>query len=163
MNYEIVELAQFSGNKTTVYSVILEGDNKTLFDHFVLENATNHKNEVKFIVNRIKEIGKTTGARLGYFKPDEGKLGDGVCALYDDPDNNLRLYCIRYSSVAIILGGGGIKDVRAWQENEKLSLEATRMIQVSSDIMQRLKEGDLKWSPDGCRLEGNLTISDDEE
>jgi hypothetical protein len=28
--------------------------------------------------------------------------------LYDDEERKLRLYCIRYANVAIILGGGGL-------------------------------------------------------
>ncbi len=86
-----------------------------------------------------------------------------VCALYDEPDRDLRLYCIRNGNVAIILGGGGLKEVKAWQEDPKLSKEANAMIQVSEDIYQRIKEGDLRWSPDGKKLIGNLSFSEDEE
>ncbi|MBK6979124.1 MAG: hypothetical protein IPH28_20170 [Cytophagaceae bacterium] len=52
-------------------------------------------------------------------------MGDGVCALYDDPDRNLRLYCIRYGKQIVVLGGGGHKPktIRALQEDEKLKQE----------------------------------------
>lgn len=165
MNYEIVELEEFSGRQATIYSVIMEEDDVTLFDQFVNENKTTFRKEIKSIAGRLQEIGHTTGARQKFFKIDEGKPGDGVCALYDDPDSKLRLYCIRYGNVAIILGGGGPKPpgVEAWQDDEKLTLEAETMIQVSKDIMQRLHSGDLEWSKDGSQLLGNLTISDNEE
>ena len=54
---------------------------------------------------------------------DEGIPGDGVCALFDLPNSNLRLYCIRYGNSIIILGGGGQKPktISAFQENEKLA------------------------------------------
>lgn len=165
MNYEIVELENFSGSQATIYSVIMEDDGITLFDHFVNENITDYRKEVRFIANRLQEIGNTTGAREKFFKHNEGKSGDGVCALYDDPDSNLRLYCIRYGNIAVILGGGGPKpdDVKAWQDDEKLTLEAETIIQVSKDIMQRIHSGDLLWSKDGSQLLGNLTISDNDE
>ena len=165
MNYEIVELENFSGSQATIYSVIMEDDAITLFDHFVNENITDYRKEVRFIANRLQEIGNTTGAREKFFKHNEGKPGDGVCALYDDPDSNLRLYCIRYGNIAVILGGGGPKpdDVKAWQDDEKLTLEAETIIQVSKDIMQRIHSGDLQWSKDGSQLLGNLTISDNDE
>jgi len=165
VNYEIVELEEFSGSQATIYSVIMEDDDITLFDHFVNENITDYRKEVRFIANRLQEIGKTTGAREKFFKHDEGKPGDGVCALYDAPDSNLRLYCIRYGNIAVILGGGGPKphDVIAWQDDEKLTLEAETIIQVSRDIMQRIHSGDLRWSRDGSQLLGNLTISDNDE
>lgn len=143
----------------------MEDDGITLFDHFVNENIIHYQNELKFIANRLKVIGNTTGAREKFFKHNEGKPGDGVCALYDDPDSKLRLYCIRYGNIAVILGGGGPKpdNVKAWQDDEKLALEAETIIEVSKDIMQRIHSGDLQWSKDGSKLLGNLTISDNDE
>lgn len=165
MKYEIVELEEFSGIRATVYSVLPEGDDLTLFDHFVNENKVTHRAEIKFIINRLEEIGRSIGAREKFFKTKEGAPGDGVCALYDDPDSKLRLYCIRYGNVAIILGGGGPKPpgVIAWQDDEKLTQEAETMKQVSIDIIQRLKNGDLEWSSDGSQLLGNLTFTNDED
>jgi len=165
VNYEIVELGGLTGDKTTVYSVIIGDDKLTLFDHFVQENSTDHSTEVKLIVNRIYQIGHTTGARASFFKLDEGKPGDGVCALYDDEESKLRQYCIRYGSVLIILGGGGPKpsNIRSWQQDGKLTKEAERMIWVSKDILKRMNDGEIYWSKDGTRLLGNLKISDNEE
>jgi hypothetical protein len=165
VNYEIVALEKFSGSRATIYSVIIKGDEVSLFDHFVNENIIEYRKEIRFIATRLQEIGRTTGAREKFFKHNEGKPGDGVCALYDDPDNSLRLYCIRYGSIAIILGGGGPKpsEIRSWQEDEKLTLEAETMIQVSKDIMHRIENGDLEWSKDGLQLLGNLTISDNDK
>lgn len=165
MNYEIVELENFSGSQATIYSVIMDEDNDTLFDHFVNENIADYRKEIRFLVNRLQEIGNTTGAREKFFKHNEGKPGDGVCALYDDPDSKLRLYCIRYGNIAVILGGGGSKpnDIIAWQNDEKLTLEAQIIIQVSKDIMQRIHSGDLQWSKDGSQLLGKLFIKDNDE
>jgi hypothetical protein len=165
VNYEIVELEEFTGLRATVYSVILEGEDLTLFDHFVEENKIEFRAELRSIASRLQEIGRTTGAREKFFKIHEGQPGDGVCALYDDPDSKLRLFCIRYGNVAIVLGGGGPKppNIMAWQEDDKLSLEATTMIQVSKDIMQRLNDGEIVWSSGGSRLLGNLNFSNNED
>lgn len=136
----------------------MEQDEATLFDHFVNENSTDYKEEVKSILGRLEQMNQNTGAREKFFKPNEGKPGDGVCALYDDPDSKLRLYCIRYGNVAILLGGGGPKPpgIISWQQDEKLSLEANTMIRVSQDILQRIQSGDIEWSADGYQLSGNL-------
>jgi len=163
MNYEIVELVNFSGHKTTIYSVILGDDELTLYDYFIEENIEEYKKEIKSIVNRLAIIGNETGAREQFFKLNEGKPGDSVCALYDEPSNYLRLYCIRYGLCVIILGGGGPKFTRTWQEDPKLTLEASTLIEISNDIAQRIKDGEIKWSHNGTQLIGNLKFSDDEQ
>jgi hypothetical protein len=35
VNYQIVPLEEFSGNRATIYSILPEGENLTLFDNFV--------------------------------------------------------------------------------------------------------------------------------
>jgi hypothetical protein len=162
VNYEIVELEELSGPKATVYSIIKEGDRLTLFDHFIKEHVENYKEELKCIINRLQQMGKTTGAREQYFKCNEGKPGDGVCALYDEPGKELRLYCIRYGKVAILLGSGGPKkrEIMAWQHDKKLTKEAQIIIGISKNITNRLMEGEIYWSANGCKLSGNLNFND---
>ncbi len=161
MKYQIVELAALSGTMATVYTVLLDGDETSLFDYFLSENAEKYPDEVQSILKRLREIGSSTGAREKFFKHDEGIPGDGVCALYDDPDSHLRLYCIRYGSVAIILGGGGPKEVRAWQDDPKLEMEAREMIDLSASIITRISNGELSWSSDGAKLLGDLAFNND--
>ena len=165
MNYEIVELGDFPGSVTGIYSVLLEGEGITLFDRFIKENLNKHRDEVKFILDRLRVIASKTGARENFFKVGEGNLGDGVCALYDDPLSKLRVYCIRYGSTAIILGGGGpkSKSISAYQEDKKLNKEAEIIKKISKDIIQKIKDKEIRWSPDGTKLLGNLTFTDNEE
>ncbi len=165
MNYEIVEISALSGRKATIYSVIPEGDKITLLEQFLINNEASYPEETRAIVNKIRTIGHTTGAREIFFKQYEGKPGDGVCALYDDKESKLRQYCIRYGNVAIILGSGGPKPhgTRTWQENDQLRKEAKRMISISEDIKRRMEIRELRFSPDGTKLLGNLKISDNEE
>lgn len=165
MNHEIVELDEFSGDKAIIYSVIMEGDDVTLFDHFVEKHWFDFREELKFISDRLFSIGNDTGARFNFFKHDEGLPGDGVCALYDEPDRDLRLYCIRFGAVAIVLGGGGAKPkgVRSWQNKEDLKKEATTIIEIAKDINRRMADGEIQWGGDGTYLTGNLNFTDDDE
>lgn len=171
MNYEIVELEDFSGSESKVYSIIPEEEEETLFDKFVDENSTNHRKELKEILSRIKQIGQTTGARESFFKHEGDnefvkKYGKYVWALYDQEESNLRLYCIRFSGIAIILGGGGFKDksVIKWQDDSKLSEEVRKVMSYAKCILKQLDDGDLYWSKNGIEieLEGNLKNYDDE-
>lgn len=47
-------------------------------------------------------------------------MRDNVKALAID-SRKLRLYCLRISDQVLILGNGGVKNTRTYQENEQLS------------------------------------------
>lgn len=167
MNFQIVRLNDLSGAKATIYSVILEQDEEnetTLFDHFVTENLKEHREEVKNIISRLRSIGQKTGARDHFFKDWEGKPGDGVCALYDDPDKKLRLYCVRFGTAVLVIGGGGPKPktMKALQESEKLTEENEYMKIVSSQIAKRIREKEITWSDDETELLGDFNFYENE-
>ena len=169
MNYEIVKLEQFSGSEAGIYSIIPEGWDETLFEKFFDEHIDDYRNEIKDIFRRLIQIGKTTGAREGFFKHEGDhafvrKYGKYVWALYDDDERKIRLYCIKFASLAIILGGGGYKDksVIKWQEDEKLSAEVRKIMAYAESILQQLDEGDLYWSDGGTELQGNLKYYDND-
>jgi len=165
VKYRLVRLDKFTGSKATIYSVSIDDDTQTLFEKFVAENRRVYPLEFQSIRDRLLAIGNKVGAREQFFKIEEGKLGDGVCALFDLPKSNLRLYCIRYGACAIILGGGGIKPkyMKALQESKKLKDENSILCNLSALITKALRDGDVKWVNDGYELEGNLTFTDNEE
>lgn len=146
-----------------MYSIVPEKEGLTLYDIFINENIANFREEVKDINNRLRLIGTKHGARHSYFKHFEGKYGDFVCALYDLPDKNLRLYCIRYGADVVILGGGGLKtkDTMAWQDDLKLTEEATRIIEYAKDISRRMDNGEIYMSRDKPELQGNFYFFED--
>lgn len=161
MKFEIVEVDELSGPAAKIYSVVLEGEDGTLFDNFLQQYSETHPSEVVEIVDRLRVIGKREGARERYFKLNEGKPGDGVCALYDIPGRKLRLYCIRFGCVAIVLGSGGAKNVRAYQKDTILNRQAEIMKYVSQEIMKAQREKDIKLTANG-ELVGNLIFNDEE-
>ena len=59
------------------------------------------------------------GALERFFR-NEGKINDNVKALAID-SRKLRLYCLRISDQILILGNGGIKNTRTYQEDIILS------------------------------------------
>ena len=163
MKCRIVKLPQLSGNKTTVYSVIFENDRKTLFDNFLIENSISFKSEIEEMIIRLTTIGHKTGARDSFFRHNEGLPCDGVCALkYKERKGreNLRLYCIRYGTQIIILGGGGQKKVQALQDDEKLTKENYFLRRLSALISERIKERDIGYSEDFMEFMGDLNFED---
>lgn len=167
MKYKLVKITKFSGKMASVYTLLIENEHgefqESLFDIFINENKALFLSEIKDIFSRLKTIGHNTGARESYFKINEGAPGDGVCALYDSPNKKLRLYCIRYGTELIILGGGGPKNVKALQDDKKLENENYFLRWLSNKITEYRKCGDLSFSNDFMDFEGSLIIKEDYE
>ena len=163
MKYELVRIKQFSGNKASIYTVWFEELNQTSFEIFANENLNSFKSEIINLTSRLISIGKTVGAREHYFRIDEGKPGDGVCALQDMPGKKLRLYCIRYGSLIVIVGGGGLKKVKKLQQDKKLKEENYFLRKLSADITKRIRSNEIWFSDDNMEFEGNLTFNDQED
>lgn len=139
----------------------MDGETKTLYEIFLAENYPSHLSEIVQINKNLQIIGSKTGAIDGFFKLYEGKYGDGVCALYDKPKYKLRLYCIKYGSQIIVIGGGGPKSKRtkALQNDPKLKSENYFLRRLSEQITVRLKS-DIQISDDGLDLLGDLEFED---
>lgn len=58
------------------------------------------------------------GALERFFRP-EGKINDNVHAIPTE-GGKLRLYCLRISEQIIILGNGGVKSTKKYQDDPKL-------------------------------------------
>jgi len=163
MKCKLIKLGKLSGKAASIYSLKVNDEEKTRFDMFLEENESLFKSELKDILLRITAIGQCTGAREQYFKRYEGVPGDLVCALYDNPDKNLRLYCIRYGTSLVILGGGGQKNVQKLQEDSKLEQENLLMRDLSAKIKERMDSREIGFTSDYMEFEGNLTFNDEDD
>ena len=63
MNCKLKKIIELSGNKASIYSVIIENEQKTLFEIFLEENIISFKSEIENILKRLEIIGKKTGTR----------------------------------------------------------------------------------------------------
>lgn len=163
MRSKLKLLETYSGEIASLYTVMVDGPNGTIttkLEQFFEKYKDKYPTDLMNIVRRLKSLGNTTGCTENFFKLDEGlEPDDLVCALYDIPDINLRLYCIRLSEQITILGDGGPKTTRTWQEDKNLEREVNEMMNVSKIIRTKIKNGDLRISTDGLRLEGDLWIT----
>ena len=103
-----------------MFSICFEGSEISEFEKFLNEfknNATYNKDFNTILLALSKIIDK--GALERFFR-NEGKMNDNVKALAID-SRKLRLYCLRISDQILILGNGGVKNTRTYQEDEKLS------------------------------------------
>ncbi|MDE5743880.1 MAG: hypothetical protein K2H62_05950, partial [Bacteroidales bacterium] len=77
-----------------------------------------------------------------YFRV-EGKMVDRVCALPID-SGKLRLYCLRLSDKILILGNGGIKSTRTYNEDAVLNGYVMDLQQFDGLLKEAEKDGSIK-------------------
>ena len=155
---ELVELEEFDPAMGHIYSVAVDDSDKTLFDLFLEENDADYRLELAEIITKLKTMSSKTGFTDNYFKLNEGTLGDGVCAI-TDLKGKLRLYCIRFGNILLVLGGGGPKSklIRALQEDPKLLMDNNNVRIISAAMAKAIREKELRIEEDGS-LYGNETI-----
>lgn len=156
MKCSLVKLEKFSGGEATVYTILNEHEQKTLFDVFLEEQKDSFKSEIKEILKTLLTIGHKTGAREQFFRLHEGAYGDFCCALRHTPKGKLRLYCIRYGTQIIVLAGGGPKDVRAWQQDPKLTEEMEWLKTFAAELNTRLENREITYTKDFLEFIGDL-------
>lgn len=155
-----------SGDKTQIMSVVFfDGENweaDSLYDKFILEHDVTYPDEVEDIDIRLESIGRQVGLRHDHFKDFEGAGGDGVIALFDQPDKKLRLYSIAFGKTAIILGGGGPKpkSIRAYQQNKKLTYENDIMRKISKILIKAINEKRISVTENGLVTTDDFVFSD---
>ncbi len=107
------------GNKCTLYSIQFTSEDNSEYERFYakfIEDAKLNRDLLRIvqIVDKISE----DGALERFFRP-EGKMRDSVVAL-PVLSSKLRLYCLRLSNGILILGNGGVKNSRTYDEDDSL-------------------------------------------
>ena len=159
MKSKLIYLSQYSGTAASVYSVIEqdgEGEATVRFHEFVKANEGKYLRELLELSTRLRAMTTLTGLDEDNFKQYEGKPGDKVCALYDIPDADLRLYCILLTDKILILGSGGPKTTRTWQEDPVLKTEVEFMMEVSEVVHTKLDNGTIVYTEDRLKLTGDI-------
>jgi hypothetical protein len=162
-NFSIEKLDDLSGPKAVFYAVKFFDTPQNELEEFVQEFGETFESEVDEILTKIDLMAYDFGAREHFFKEWEGVPGDGVCALYDQSASNLRLYCIRFGKVAVILGNGGPKSkrIRALQEDARLTKENLIVREISKLVHERLRSKEITWR--GNELRGDLEFLMEDE
>lgn len=130
----------------TLYSIQFLTESESEYERFYakfIEDAQLNPDLLRIvqIVDRIAE----QGALERFFRP-EGKMKDSVVAL---PvfKSKLRLYCLRLSDKILVLGNGGVKNSRTYEEDDSLR----GYVLTLQKFEELLKEGE---------REGTVTITE---
>lgn len=89
------------------------------------------------ILGRIADF----GALERFFRP-ESKMNDRVCAL-PVLKSKLRLYCLRLSDKILILGNGGVKNTRTYNEDDTLKGYVITLQKFDRLIKDGVKDGSI--------------------
>ncbi len=106
-------------DQCTIYTIQFSAESESEYERFYsrfIKDAELNNDLLRIIqlVDRIAE----QGALERFFRP-EGKMKDSVVAL-PVLRSKLRLYCLRLSDRILILGNGGTKNSRTYQEDDSL-------------------------------------------
>lgn len=107
-------------DNVSLYSICFNGNDLSEYENFLMkfkDNSTLNQDFQRILLALEKIIDR--GALERFFRI-EGKMNDRVSALAID-SRKLRLYCLRISDQILIVGNGGIKTTRTYQEDEILS------------------------------------------
>ena len=103
-----------------LFTIVFEGESQSEFVKFVtkFKDDAVRKNELRIILNQIDTM-LQKGVEERRFRP-EGKMSDGVGAL-PVYKSGLRLYCLRLSDSVLIVGNGGAKTTKTYDEDKDLN------------------------------------------
>lgn len=107
--------------KAGLFTICFEGESFTEFQKFIVkghENATLQP-DLQKILNALQHMMNAMGFLDRYFRP-EGKMRDRVAAL-PIQSSKLRLYCLRLSDSVLIVGNGGPKTTKTYEEDSELN------------------------------------------
>ena len=123
-----------------LFTIIFENENQSEFVKFVnkFKDDAIRKNELRIILNQI-DVMLQKGIEERRFRP-EGKMSDGVAAL-PVYQSGLRLYCLRLSDSVLIVGNGGVKNTRTYQEDEDLNGYVISLQKLDSLLKADIENG----------------------
>jgi hypothetical protein len=112
----------------------------TEFDKFLdkFPEGCEFDEDINIIIKWLDKIG-IKGALERYFRP-EGKFKDNVFAIPIET-SNLRLYVIRISDNILILGNGGKKQTKSYNEDTELTNYVEQLQSIDCFVKTRLKNG----------------------
>lgn len=107
--------------KAGLFTICFEGESYTEFQKFIIKGSENVtlQPDLQKILNALQRMMSAVGFLERYFRP-EGKMRDRVAAL-PIQSSKLRLYCLRLSDSVLIVGNGGQKSTKTYDEDSELN------------------------------------------
>lgn len=127
-----------------LFTISFLGEDDSEFDKFIkkFKEDADKKEDLFLVLNAINRMLNASGFLERYFRP-EGKFGDNVVALPIEKAK-IRLYCLRMSDSVLIIGNGGIKKSKTYQEDDNLNGYVITLQQLDHLLEKEIKNGRVK-------------------
>ena len=129
-----------------LFTIRFEGQTESEFEKFMqrFKDDAERQEDLSVILNLINKMLTMSGFLERFFRY-EGKMSDRVAAMPQPTDHTeLRLYCLRLSDSVLIVGNGGVKNTRTYEESEELSGYVMDLQKFDALLEQELKSGNIK-------------------
>lgn len=129
-------------DNVSLYSICFDGNAVSEYEAFVqkFKGDATLNIDYKNILMALEKI-VAVGALERFFRP-EGKMSERVAALSID-SRKLRLYCLRISDQILIVGNGGRKDTRTYEESAELSGYVMDLQEFDKLLTEAQKDGSI--------------------
>lgn len=129
-------------DNVSLYSICFDGNAVSEYEAFVqkFKGDATLNIDYKNILMALEKI-VAVGALERFFRP-EGKMSDRVAALSID-SRKFRLYCLRISDQILIVGNGGRKDTRTYEESAELSGYVMDLQEFDKLLTEAQKDGSI--------------------
>ena len=140
-------------DNVSLYSICFNDSELSEYEKFLVKFKDNAKlnRDFQTIILALEKIIER-GALERFFR-NEGRMKDNLCALSID-SRKLRLYCLCISDQILILGNGGEKTTRTYEEDQLLSGYVMDLQKFDELLKQAQKTGKIS-------IENNLIVGID--
>ncbi len=141
----------------SLYTIRFEGEDETELDKFLSNREITRSYDFECLVSRVGDMVDNLGFKEEFFKP-EGSILDSLTAFHYN-NGPLRLFCLRWSSVLLIAGCGGIKTTRTYQEDSTLNDIAEKLQIIDGLIASRQQSGEIVIDSTTGFISGSLNFT----
>ena len=127
-----------------LFTICFEGDSYTEFQKFIIKGneSVTIKPDLQKILTALQRMMNAVGFLERYFRP-EGKMRDRVAALPIET-SKLRLYCLRLSDSVLIVGNGGQKTSKTYNEDSELNGYVVNLQKLDDILREAEKKGSIR-------------------
>lgn len=154
---EVELLLVNSGDSCTIYTIQFLSDDMNEFEKFISKFREDAELNPDFqTIMRLVEQILSNGALERYFRR-EGKMSDSVVAL-PVLKSRLRLYCLRLTDKILVIGNGGIKRSRTYEEDDTLQGYVMDLQKFERLLKQEMRSGNVEITEKEIRTDKRFNI-----